>query len=147
MATPNTTPQFVIDDDPVVWWPVTLRLPLDGGQFGEKCFQALIRVLSEERYVELLDNYEVAKGAQVRDVLADNAMRFVPHVAGWKLTNAAGGAVPFSVERLQALAVGPHGGPLAEGLWRAIAEVRFGERLGNSAPPPASGAAPAASES
>lgn len=137
---------FVIDHDPKVLWPVTARIPADGGEFVERTFRVLLRVLPEARYVELLDRNPESDDAPLEGVLAGNAERFPEFVAGWAddLRNAAGEPIPFSVAELRALVVGPYGGPVSTGLWRAIGEIRFKARLGNFAPPPTVGTAEAA---
>lgn len=140
-------PIFVVADDPKVLWPVALRLPADGGQFTTHGFHAQIRVLPEARYVELLDNYQASEEASTEMTLAENARRFPDFICGFgdDIQGADGSPIPFSVEKLQALVTGPYGGSLSRGLWDAITEVRYKARLGNFAPPPATGADTAAS--
>jgi hypothetical protein len=145
----DQTPVFVVDDNPTVRWPVTLRLPADGGQFADYRFRVNLRVLSEDRYVELLDKHESPKDASTAAMLAENAERFREFISDWddgELKDARGNVIPFSVAKLRELVTGPYGGPLSQGLWLAITEVRYKERLGNFAPPPAIGADTAGSE-
>ncbi|MDO8932074.1 MAG: hypothetical protein Q7U97_06755 [Rhodocyclaceae bacterium] len=145
----DKTPLFVVDADPRVLWPVTLRLPVDGGQFADHRFHAVFRVLPESRYVELLDKVVELDDASTEAMLAENARRFPAFVADWtdELKDGAGNVIAFSEAKLQELVTGPYGGPLSRGLWHAITEVRYKARLGNSVPPPAVGADPAASGS
>lgn len=141
------TPIFVVADAPTVMWPVALRLPVDGGQFVTYGFHAQLFVLPESRYVELLDDYQAPAEDSTRNTLTENARRFPDFVCGFgaDIQGADGTPIPFSVEKLQELVTGPYGGPLSRGLWDAITEVRYKARLGNFAPPPAIGAATAAS--
>lgn len=147
MMKSEDTPLFVVDHNPSVMWPVYLRLPADGGSFAVHRFQVRLNVLPEARYAELLDGNS-SEAAQrdndkpTHEVLADNALRFPEFVCGFgdDLRDSQGDPIAFSVEKLQELVVGPYGGPLSVGLWRAITEVRYGARLGNFEPPPAAGA-------
>ena len=145
-------PLFVIDPNPTVDWPVIVKLPADGGTFAEFQFTAKIRVLSAKDYDALspAKAEPVAVGdvadmvpAPVKtmgELLADNAAQFAQLVVGWDgVVDTSGAPVPFTQEALAAQVTGPHGVELSAGLWLAIAEIRSGARLGNSAPLPAAG--------
>lgn len=78
--------------------------------------------------------------AALADVLQSNADKLAQVVVGWSgVKRADGSAVPFSEAGLRAQITGPRGVALSAGLWLALNEVRYGARLGNSAPPPAAG--------
>lgn len=148
MQTEDTTPpEFVIDDDPRVDWPVNVRLPTDGGEFALFRFSATFRVLSETALDALLGRAkddatepDIETGAPLAEVLARNADKFAQVVVGWAgVKRSDGTTVAFTEAALRAQITGPRGVALSAGLWLALNEVRYGARLGNSAPPPAAG--------
>ena len=140
----NALPDFMLDADPTVRWPVTVELPADGGQKAEFRFFANIRVLPDSGY----DALEPAKSETppgISEVLQHNARILPQLVTGWSGIRDASGPVP--IERLpQIIQESPYGRALSKGLWRAVAEVRFGldaydggAALGNSETSPADG--------
>ncbi|MDR2208815.1 MAG: hypothetical protein LBE22_07595 [Azoarcus sp.] len=138
------TPKFVIVSNPAVRWPVTIKIPADGG-IVESRFEAQIRVYSEQEYESLLPKPQ--EGERTPDeVLAENAAFLPKFVLDWYgVTDEHGKGVP--IHRLQEIIKGPYGIPLSVGLWRAVSEVRLGiDPQGgatekNSAPSPAPGLA------
>ncbi|HJW23758.1 MAG TPA: hypothetical protein VJ576_02580 [Rhodocyclaceae bacterium] len=161
MTTSTPTQGFIIDADPQLDWPVTVRMPATGGGFVDRRFTARFRVLSEEGHKALFSSPDAAKaggqeGAEkaeaekelvLSEVLQDNAERLPKIVVGWgeDVTDPQGRPVPFSVSTLQALITGPHGAAISKGFWQAVNEIRYGlapaggASLGNSAPPSATG--------
>lgn len=142
----KTPKPFVVDAAPTVRWPVSLKLPVDGG-FADFQFHALLRVYSEEDYERLLPANPVEdteKATLLKDVLAANARLLPPFVVGWDEVLGADG-LPLPVSALPGLITGPYGKALSIGLYRAIGEVRYGlepdtgATAGNSAPLPAAG--------
>lgn len=131
-------PQFVIDDDPIVDWPVTVKVPTDGGEFTEYQFSVSMRVLAPKEYEQLFD---AAPGTvkddegldhKISEVVALNAPIFQRLITGWQGVNdRVGNAVAYTPEKLAEQVTGPRGPALSAGLWRAIGEVRYGARLGN----------------
>lgn len=134
-------PAFVVDDDPQVDWPVRVQLPVDGGKYEIFEFSARFRVFSEDGWKELLaDSSPEPLPLPMSEQLKINADRFARVVVDWSgPKDKAGNAVPFSVMRLVQEVTGPRGVWLSIGLYTAISEVRYGARLGNSAPPSAAG--------
>ncbi|MDR2092277.1 MAG: hypothetical protein LBP58_03020 [Azoarcus sp.] len=117
---------LTIAREPTVIWPVTVRLPDDGGTLGEHRITAYIRVYSEREYAKLVPAAaeEIAPRA-LAEVLAENARLFPRFIVDWEgVTDEAGEPVP--VGQLPEIIQGPYGGALSAALWRAIAEVRFG---------------------
>ena len=142
----DSKPLFVIDTNPAVNWPVTVKLPADGGTFVEYQFTARIRVLAEADYAALAPvatntpDVIVPAAPTWHEILADNARQFASLVVGWEgPTDTEGNPVPFTPEALKSQVLGPRGKELSAGLWQAISEVRFGARLKNSEPLPAAG--------
>ncbi len=137
--TSKPAPVFVISDEPVPW-PVDVRVPVAGGEFQVQRFTALINVLSEAEHAGLAAPQIDDSATDLAEMLADNAQIFARHVAGWRdVFDAAGVLLPFDVDELHKLVTGRYGKAVSAGLWQAINEVRYGVRLGNSAPPPAAG--------
>lgn len=142
---PKPLPVFVIDPNPVVSWPVTVRLPVDGGTFDEFQFSARLRVLSERAYSELWAADKAAEDVALADYMENSAKLLTQVVADWSgPVDAENVAVAFSPDVLRQQLIGPYGQALAKGLWKAVAEVRYGAVLGNSAPLLASGLSDAA---
>ena len=140
MNQPSGTPLFVIDPNPIVSWPVTVRLPVAGGEFADFRFPARIRVLSAADYAALAP----ADTGDDAPTMAEILRRNVPVcqalvVGGDDIRDADGNLVPYTPEKLAEQITGPYGAELSAGLWLALREIRAGVRLGNSAPPPAAG--------
>lgn len=126
----NQAPEFVIDDNPVVDWPVTVSLPAHGGKYVDFRFTASLRVLSPQEYDDLIRGANDGKDRPLPEVLQHNVQAFNRLVAGWDgVKDIAGNPVAFSQGRLAQEVTGPRGPALSVGLWRAINEVRFGVRL------------------
>ena len=134
----DNKPQFVIDNDPIVDWPVIVKLPSAGGTFGDYQFTASMRVLSPKEYEAL---FATAPGTikhddglepKLSEIVELNAPIFQRLITGWDGVNDRdGNAVAYTPEKLAEQITGPHGPALSAGLWRAISEVRFGARLGH----------------
>lgn len=140
--------EFRIVSKPVVRWPVTVKLPADGGRIDARRFEADIRVFSEQDYAAALPAEN--RQCTLAERLAENARLLPLHIMEWYgVTDDHG---PLPIERLPELIEdSPYGVPLSVALWQAIGEVRFGippDNVGatekNSAPPPAPGATSAA---
>ncbi len=142
----SPAPAFILDQNPTVRWPVTVRIPADGGQLATYRFEARIRVYSEDDYERLLPKQaltEDGKPAQrsTKEVLAENAATLPSFIADWSgVLDAERRPLPIEALREQLLH-GPYGMTLSQGLWRAVHEVRYGlepaqggATLGNSAP-------------
>ncbi len=135
MEQADNKPRFVIDDDPIVEWPVIVKLPSDGGLFNEYQFTVSMRVLSPKGYEDL---FAAAPASIKRDemppmseMLAENVPIFQSLVTGWgsDVVDPSGNAVEFTDGKLAEQVTGPAGSALSSGLWRAISEVRYGMRL------------------
>ena len=148
-------PAFVIDPAPTIEWPVTVSIPVDGGGKAEFQFTGIFKRLSDAELDEVLGvdedknkalpeikpddgSGELVAGEpfvsapRMQDVLRENAELFPKLLVGWKGVAAANGEeAAFSVDSLRAQTVGANGKFLSAGLWRAIAEIRNGARLGN----------------
>lgn len=69
---------------------------------------------------------------RMQEVLRENAELFPQLLVGWSgVKNSAGADAPFDIASLKAQVTGSNGKFLSSGLWRAIAEIRSGARLGN----------------
>lgn len=137
----DISPSFVIDDDPRVEWPVTVLLPVDGGEFAPFRFTGRFKVLAESDWTQLMDESSVADPElALPETLELNAKKFAEVLVGWKdVTRPDGSAVPFTAGALRTQIVGPRGVALSAALWLALSEIRYGARLGNFAPPPVAG--------
>lgn len=127
--THTTPPVFVLDPNPLVRWPVTVRIPVDGGMADFR-FDATIRVFAEEAYARVLPPETDADGNEIVrtafGVLTDNAHYLRMHIADWHgVVSADQRPLPIDVLPEQIL-YGPYGMALSRGLWRAIHEVRYG---------------------
>lgn len=138
MEDKDNKPQFVIDDDPVVDWPVIVKVPADGGTFNEFQFTVSMHVLSPKEYEQLFADApgniknEGDKAPMMSEILAENVPIFQRMVTGWSgVTDKNGSEVGYTPERLAEQLVGKRGRELSAGLWRAINEIRYGARLGN----------------
>jgi hypothetical protein len=132
METTDNKPMFVIDNDPIVDWPVIVKLPAAGGTFEEYRFTALMRVLSPAEYEALLSDAPAAAADEMKlsEIIKLNAPIFQRLITGWEGVNDRdGNAVVYTPEKLAEQITGPRGPALSRGLWRAISEVRFGKRL------------------
>jgi len=139
MTDKKPVPAFTIDPAPTIEWPVTVDLPVDGGESGAFQFTGIFKRLPEAELDKLLGvdvgaihESPEAKEKRIQDVLRENAELFPSLLAGWKgVKTASGEEAAFSVESLQAQVVGLNGRFLSIGLWRAVSEIRRGARLGN----------------
>lgn len=145
-------PNFVIDMNPVVEWPVSVQLP-HAGEFVAFGFTAKFKVMGETDYAALLastvqtaDEQDAAElDNKLIKALESNARVLPQLVLSWNVKDAAGAEVP--IESLPAMLTGPYGRPLSVALYRAIAEIRYGVRIDdtpgasekNSDPSPAAG--------
>lgn len=123
---------FVIDNDPIVPWPVIVELPAAGGTFVKYQFTVLMRVLSPLEYEALFADAPDAKGnaPKISEIVKLNTPIFQRLITGWEgVTDRDGNAVTYTPEKLAEQITGPYGPALSAGLWRAISEVRFGKRL------------------
>ena len=134
----DNKPQFVIDNDPIVDWPVIVKLPSAGGTFGDYQFTASMRVLSPKEYETLFADapgtiqHDDGLEPKLSEIVELNAPIFQRLITGWAGVNDRdGNTVPYTPEKLAEQINGPRGPALSAGLWRAISEVRFGARLGN----------------
>lgn len=143
----NPEPLFVIDPAPVIKWPVIVNLPADGGESAAFRFTGIFKRLSEAELDTLLGVEGAAKikpaesdeliagelvSKRMQDVLRENANLFPQILLGWEDVKLADGTdAAFSGELLRAQVTGPNGRFLSAGLWRAVAEIRHGARLGN----------------
>lgn len=149
--TKKAAPAFVIDTAATIKWPVTVHLPVDGGEVVEFQFTGEFKRLSEEDLDKLLGVGDPVKSEGVLEALAsrisgeqkvdpkrlaqvlkENAELFPQLMEGWDgVMGSDGRKVPFAAATLQQQVTGPNGAFLSTGLWRAIAEIRNGARLGN----------------
>lgn len=130
--TETNKPLFVIDNDPIVPWPVIVKLPMAGGTFVEFQFTVLMRVLAPLEYESLFEDVrDVGEGAtRLSEIVKRNAPIFQRLITGWEgVSDREGSAVSYSPEKLAEQIIGPRGPALSAGLWRAISEVRYGRRL------------------
>lgn len=127
-------PLFIVDDNPVVVWPVIVELPVSGGTYGEFKFDVSMKVLSPEEYERLFeDDASPSVSAEpISAVLLRNVQIFQRLVTGWDgVRDKNGNPVLFTPQKLAEQVTGSRGPALSRGLWRAISEVRYGARLGN----------------
>jgi hypothetical protein len=134
-------PLFVIDDEPVVQWPVIVNLPQAGGTFNEFQFPMTFRVLSPGEYESLMKDATKPDGTDVLAVpklpsLSEVVLRNVPIfqnlITDWSgVKDRDGNDVTYTPEKLAEQITGPRGPALSAGIWRAISEIRFGIRSQN----------------
>ncbi len=134
---PQNKPLFVIDDDPVVDWPVIVSLPADGGTFEEHQFTVSMRVLSPAEYEALFADApanirSAGEAMKASEVVTLNVPIFQRLITGWSdVKDSDGNDVAYTPETLAGQITGKRALAISAGLWRAISEVRFGVRLGN----------------
>jgi hypothetical protein len=139
----------VIDDEPVVQWPVIVNLPQAGGTFNEFQFPMEFRVLSPAEFEALVkdtggaskpDGSDLSaapkltapKPPNLSEVVLANVPIFQKIVTGWSgVKDRAGNEVAYTPEKLAEQITGPRGPALSAGIWRAISEIRYGTRLNN----------------
>ncbi|MFN3987580.1 MAG: hypothetical protein ACK4KV_18985 [Rhodocyclaceae bacterium] len=146
-AVSAAVPAFVLVPDPRVRWPVTVRVPADGGAFVEQGFTGVFRVLPEEALATLFPvrDEEEIKDRRWTDVLAENAKKLPEVLVDWDVKDPQGKPVPISC--LAAALTGEHGKWLAAGIHQAIVQLRLGMPAragateGNSPTAPAPGSA------
>lgn len=156
MTDKKTAPAFCIDPAPTIEWPVTVSIPVDGGETAEYQFTGIFKRLSDAELDEVLGIDKAEKtealpeikpgdgggelvagepfvpAPRMQEVLRENAELFPKLLVGWSgVKNSAGADAPFEITSLKAQVTGPNGKFLSTGLWRAIAEIRSGARLGN----------------
>ena len=156
MTDKKPVPAFVIDPAPTIEWPVTVSIPVDGGETAEYQFTGIFKRMSEaeldevlgvddakktkalpeikpdDGVVELVAGEPFIPAPRMQEVLRENAELFSKLQVGWRgVKNSAGAEVAFDIAILQAQITGTIGRFLSVGLWRAIAEIRTGARLGN----------------
>lgn len=145
MKIAENKPLFVIDNDPIVDWPVIVKLPAAGGTFDEYQFTVSMRVLAPSAYEALFseapgavksdagtDDGEIKKlpNKPLSEIVQLNTPIFQRIVTGWSgITDRDGNTVAYSPEKLAEQITGPRGPALSTGLWRAISEVRYGIRM------------------
>jgi len=128
---------FVVDAAVTIKWPVTVSLPVDGGEIADYCFTGIFKRLSDEEMDKLLDKPKTisdtqAEDTRIQDVLRENADIFPKLMIGWEgVKTAAGEDSPFSIEILKSLITGPNGKFTSVGIWSAIREIRNGAIRGN----------------
>lgn len=142
----QASPVFVLSTAPVRW-PAKVRVPVADGQFAVQTFNVMVKVLGEAEYDRLAAEFDTKPVPAAEDgpppvetkadELARYARAFPAYFSGWDLQDDTGAAVPW--ERMPEVIAGPYGEWVAGALWVAVAEVRHGVRLGNSAAPPATG--------
>lgn len=145
MEETQALPVFVLDAEPFIDWPVIVRHPVSGGQIAAHVFVARFRVASHAEYDRIFERAKVlAEGEEaapvftppVAEMLAADAQRYAQLVVDWGGSqpdnwqgprDSSGAPVPFSRERLIAEINGPRGEALADGLLRALHQIRWGE--------------------
>ena len=101
---------FVYSLPDTVWWPVTVKVPADGGRTVAQEFEACVRLLDRD---ELLD------------LDTDPAGKLPGVVLGWRgVQTADGEPVPYSAEALEAMLRVPC-------LMRALRELPFNAAVGH----------------
>lgn len=136
MENTKDVPMFVIVDEPVVRWPVTVSLPAAGGVFTNFQFSVDMRVLSPAEYEALFATApgvvkDETVGSKLSEIVKLNAEIFQRLITDWDGVSDKNGKVAYSPEKLAEQINGPRGPALSAGLWRAISEIRYGARLGN----------------
>lgn len=158
MTDKKTAPDFVIDPAPTIKWPVTVKLPVDGGERVEFEFTGIFKRLSDAELDKVLgvkepkklkalpkikpdDGGELIHGEivetlpaakTIQEVLRDNAEKLPQLLIGWERVKKANGEdAAFSIKTLQAQILGVDGKFISAGLWNAVYEIRNGARLGN----------------
>lgn len=126
MQQQSTVPAFVLDADPRVSWPVTVRVPVDGGAFVDQRFTGVFRVLPEDAFAKLFPARaeDEIKDRKWVEVLAENAAKLPEVLVDWDVKDPQGQSVP--VTHLPAALTGVHGKWLAAGIHQAIVQLRLG---------------------
>lgn len=141
----NNQPLYVIDAASPVKWPVTVRLPADGGEFAAFRFTGVFKRLSEEAYEAIMatrkeklpeigtaELVELVAGKSRAELLEENATLFPQLMVGWEdVLDSSGAEVKFTQAVLHKQITGVNGMHLSVALWTAIHEIRNGARLGN----------------
>jgi hypothetical protein len=134
-------PDFIIDAPATIEWPVRVEHPVDGGELAAFEFVGVFKRLAEADFDRLLPELEAAdpeaapvqgQARSLTETLEENAGVFAQVLQGWRgPRNADGTPADFTPERLRAVTTGPNGAFFSAGIWRALAEIRHGARLGN----------------
>ena len=109
---------FVLKADHEFDWPVTVRIPIDGGKYASQTFTARFRLPSKDEMTNMAA------------VLGDDAANARKVMVGWDgIVDEQKQPVPFSDEALDALL----GVPWARvAIWQAFIDASFGIKRKNS---------------
>lgn len=120
---------FVINQNPVIKWPVKVVLPADGGVEQTAELVAHIRLLPPERYEELT---KVETPGSLSQALEQGCEALSAFVADWEsVRDPKGAAVPYSPEALRTAVTGPGGNYVSHAFWKAVHEVHLQGREKN----------------
>lgn len=105
---------FTLATERTFSWPVTVKVPVDGGQFADAPFDCTYKLVEQ-------DELEAVIAGKVRE--ADFLMKTV---VGWKgVHDAAGAELPFSLEALERMVRIPYArSAMMTGYYEAMAGAR-----------------------
>jgi len=120
----NATPQAIT-------WPVTVKLPRDGGDYAELNFSASFKRIPEDEYLALLERHKATDDTFAAQQRA-NAGIFSELMTGWTGVVAPDQTpITYSDGLLRTLLTGTDGMHISNGLYQAYNEIRLGGRQKN----------------
>lgn len=120
----NAAPQPIV-------WPVTVKLPTDGGEYVEWSFTASFKRLAEDDYLALLERHKADDDTFAAQQRA-NAGIFGELLTGWADVVAPDQTpITFSEGLLRTMLTGADGMHISAGLYQAYNEIRLGGRQKN----------------
>lgn len=122
--------------DFVIEWPVSVEVPVSGGNVRKFDFTGFFARLPETELQELHDlarkTAEEEQLGETRRPNVDAIVFFSRVLKGWKqVQNAAKEPIDFSVETLESALTGRDGMVFAIALWRAHNQMRAGAKAKN----------------
>ncbi len=123
---------FKIVRSNVILWPVSIELPVDGGEMQAVESQVKFKRLPEAEYLALIEQHKPDDNAPYSMVLQSDAAVLREVVVDWPdLADEDGNPLAFSQAHLAQMLTGPDGRCISMGLFKAYNEIRFGSRQKN----------------
>ncbi|BAK75817.1 hypothetical protein NH8B_0985 [Pseudogulbenkiania sp. NH8B] len=120
---------FVINQNPIIKWPVKVVLPADGGVEQAAELVAHIRLLPPEQYESLT---KIESSETLSRALEQGSAALSEFVADWEsVRDPQGEVVPYSPEALRSALTGAGGNYVALAFWKAVHDVHLHGREKN----------------
>jgi hypothetical protein len=117
--------------DITIEWPLTIEIPVAGGQIKKCEFTGIFDRLPEYELQALID--AVREESKVDSRPHSDAIRlFSLLLKDWKgVQDESGAAIAYSPEQLETMICGVDGGPIAIARWKALGQLRVGAKAKN----------------